>query len=88
MTSSIEKLKNYGARPINKAAAKILSKKKKIKRLSPVAQKKIKDADSLKVRRCAICKITYVGSLVEHKLSKLHKENKYIDMLLIKRPKA
>jgi hypothetical protein len=84
-SSPIEKLQKYGARPVNKSAASILSKKKRPQKISKKARHKLNEADELVVRRCLICKLTYRGSIVTHKLTLLHKKNKLKDMLDIKR---
>ena len=85
-SSPIEKLRIYGGRAINKSASLVLSKKNKVEKLSKGARQKLNEVDSLVVRRCAICKLTYKGSIVDHKLTKTHKKNKLNDMLKIKRP--
>jgi hypothetical protein len=85
-SSPIEKLRTYGARAINKSASSILSKKKRPQKLSKKARQKLNQADELVVRRCVICKLTYKGSIVTHKLTQFHKKNKLKDMLKIKRP--
>lgn len=84
-SSPIVKLQTYGARAVNKSASSILSHKKKPQKLSKQALQKLHEIDALKVRRCTICKISYQGSLVAHKLSQIHKKNKLADMLEIKR---
>jgi hypothetical protein len=86
MNSAINKLKTYGGTAVNKTANIVLSKTKKNKRLSKKAQAKLNEADALKKRRCSICKITYIGSIASHKLTKIHKENKFREMIEIKKP--
>ena len=83
-SSPIVKLQIYGGKAVNKSASLVLSRKNKPLKVSKKAQNKLLELDALKIRRCAVCKITYQGTIVEHKLSDAHKKIKLQTMLGIK----